>query len=216
MACHPDPIQLASLVVFRGTLLDDVYADSWAKSPGLNIDVYLQPLIDELIELWVKGVETWDEDKKEKFTLHALLLWTINDFPAYAMLSGWSTKGKFACPYCHKDTEYLWLKFGLKHCYMGHLRFLPQNHRWHKCKGSFNNMTEMRKAPVALTGPQALQQYSSFEQPKFRTASKKGSNEKKTLDGTTGGRRVYLSASLLGKLAYKAQLGCYAHREKCL
>jgi hypothetical protein len=51
----------------------------------------------------VKGVETWDEDK-EKFTLHALLLWTINDFPAYAMLSGWSTKGKIACPYCHKDT----------------------------------------------------------------------------------------------------------------
>jgi hypothetical protein len=43
----------------------------------------------------VKGVETWDEDKKEKFTLHALLLWTINDFPAYAMLSGWSTKGKY-------------------------------------------------------------------------------------------------------------------------
>jgi hypothetical protein len=69
----------------------------------MNIDVYLQPLIDELIELWVKGVETWDEDK-EKFTLHALLLWTINDFPAYAMLSGWSTKGKIACPYCHKDT----------------------------------------------------------------------------------------------------------------
>jgi hypothetical protein len=42
------------------------------KSPSMNIDVYLQPLIDELIELWVKGVETWDEDKK-KFTLHALL-----------------------------------------------------------------------------------------------------------------------------------------------
>jgi hypothetical protein len=73
------------------------------KSLGMHIDVYLQPLIDELIELWVKGVETWDEDK-EKFTLHALLLWTINDFPAYAMLSGWSTKGKIACPYCHKDT----------------------------------------------------------------------------------------------------------------
>jgi hypothetical protein len=77
-------------------------------------------------------------------------------------------------------------------------------------------MTEMRKAPVALTGPQVLQQYSSFEQPKFGTASKKGSNEKKTLGGTSGERRVYFSASLLGKFAYKAQLGCYEHREKCL
>jgi hypothetical protein len=28
------------------------------KSPGVNIDVYLQPLIDELHDLWVKGVET--------------------------------------------------------------------------------------------------------------------------------------------------------------
>jgi hypothetical protein len=73
------------------------------KSLRMNIDVYLQPLIDELIELWVTGVKAWDEDKKENFTLCALLLWTINDFPTYAMLSGWSTKGKFACPYCHKD-----------------------------------------------------------------------------------------------------------------
>ena len=85
------------------------------KSPGNNIDVYLQPLIDELKELWLDGAVTWDAKTKENFRLHAALLWTINDFPAYAMLSGWSTKGKFACPYCHKDTEYLWLKFGSKH-----------------------------------------------------------------------------------------------------
>ena len=76
------------------------------KSPGMNIDVYLQLLIDELKELWVQGVKTWDAKEKKNFTLRALLLWTINDFPAYAMLSGWSTKGKFACPYCHKDTDY--------------------------------------------------------------------------------------------------------------
>jgi hypothetical protein len=143
------------------------------KSPGMNIDVYLQPLIDEQFELWVTGVKTWDEDKKENFTLRALLLWTINDFHAYAMLSGWSTKGKFACPYFHKDTEYLWLKFGSKHCYMGHRRFLPQNHRWRRSKSSLNNLTEMREAPVPLTGDQVLQQYESFEQPKFGTTTKK-------------------------------------------
>jgi len=68
------------------------------KSPRMNIDVYLQPVIDELKELWVQGVKTWDAKEKKNFTLHALLLWTINDFPAYAMLSGWSTKGKFALP----------------------------------------------------------------------------------------------------------------------
>jgi hypothetical protein len=90
------------------------------KSPGQNIDVYLQPLIDELYDLWVNGIETWDAKEKKNFKLHAILLWTINDFPAYTMLSGWSTKGKFKCPYCHKDTEYIWLKYGSKHCYMGH------------------------------------------------------------------------------------------------
>jgi hypothetical protein len=31
------------------------------KSLGMNIDVYLRPLIAELKDLWVKGVLTWDD-----------------------------------------------------------------------------------------------------------------------------------------------------------
>jgi hypothetical protein len=143
------------------------------KSPGVNIDVYLQPLMDELHDLWVKGVETWDEKEKKNFTLHAILLWTINDFPAYAMLSGWSTKGKFACPYCHKDTDYLWLKYGSKHCYMGHRRFLPLNHKWRRNKVSFNNKAEMREAPVPLSGEQVLRDYESFQQVTFGKDTRK-------------------------------------------
>jgi hypothetical protein len=62
-------------------------------------------LIDELKMLWSKdGVETWDAKYKRNFKMHAMLLWSINDFPAYAILSGWSNKGRFACPYCHMDT----------------------------------------------------------------------------------------------------------------
>jgi hypothetical protein len=49
------------------------------KAPGNDIDVYLQPLIDELIELW-GGVEAYDASAKCKFTLKAALLWTINDY----------------------------------------------------------------------------------------------------------------------------------------
>ena len=143
------------------------------KSPGNNIDVYLEPLIDELKQLWVHGVETWDAKVKRNFTLRAVLLWTINDFPAYGMLSGWSTKGKFACPYCHKDTEYLWLKFGSKHCYLGHRRWLPSNHKWRRNNISFNNKVETRDAPVPLTGAQVLQQYESFEQVTFGKMSNK-------------------------------------------
>jgi len=50
------------------------------KSPGMNIDVYLQPLIDELKDLWEKGALTWDAKVRKIFTLRAVLLWTINDF----------------------------------------------------------------------------------------------------------------------------------------
>jgi len=171
------------------------------KSPRMDIDVYLRPLILELKELWEKGVTTWDAGTRKNFKLHALLLWTINDFPAYAMLSGWSTKGKFACPYCHKDTEYLWLKHGRKHCYMGHRCFLPPDHPWRNNKVSFNNKVETWEAPVPLTGAQVLEQFESFEQVKFgkTTTSKKGS-VMKTKDGTTGGRSVFFFSSLTGLL----------------
>jgi len=144
-----------------------------ARSPGVSIDVYLQPLIDELKVLWEEGVKAWDAKERKDFDLHAILLWTINDFPAYAMLSGWSTKGKFACPYCHTKTDYLWLKHGKKHCYMGHRRFLPIDHKWRKNKVSFNNKTEYREAPQPLTGEQVLQHYDSFDQVTFGPESRK-------------------------------------------
>ena len=36
------------------------------KTPGMNIDVYLRPLIDELKELWNTGVNCRDVKAKEK------------------------------------------------------------------------------------------------------------------------------------------------------
>nr|GEV95672.1 hypothetical protein [Tanacetum cinerariifolium] len=45
----------------------------------VNIDVYLEPLIDELKDLWA-GVDAYDALRKEDFTSRAALLWTINDF----------------------------------------------------------------------------------------------------------------------------------------
>ncbi|GJT63701.1 hypothetical protein Tco_1015181 [Tanacetum coccineum] len=37
------------------------------KQPGNDIDVYLRPLIDDMIDLWEKGVEIYDAYKKESF-----------------------------------------------------------------------------------------------------------------------------------------------------
>jgi hypothetical protein len=105
----------------------------------------------ELKELWNNGVKTRDAGTPKNFTSRAILFWKINDFPAYAMLSGWSTKGKLAFPYYHKHTDYLWLKHGKKHCYMSHHRFFPPDHPWRNNAVSFNN-NETREAAETLSG----------------------------------------------------------------
>ena len=56
------------------------------KQPGNDIDVYLKPLIEELLMMWNDGVEVWDEDKRETFTLRAMLFVTIQDLPALGSL----------------------------------------------------------------------------------------------------------------------------------
>jgi hypothetical protein len=35
----------------------------------MDIDVYLQPLINELLELWNVGVQTFDASKMENFNM---------------------------------------------------------------------------------------------------------------------------------------------------
>ena len=64
------------------------------KQPGNDIDVYLRPLVEELLLLWhEQGVQMWDEYKQEDFDLRALLFVTINDWPALSNLSGQSNMG---------------------------------------------------------------------------------------------------------------------------
>jgi hypothetical protein len=73
---------------------------SGPKQPGNNIDVYLAPLIDNLKALW-EGVDgVYDAYREDVFTLKAVLLWTINDFPTYDNLSRFTVKGYKACPIC--------------------------------------------------------------------------------------------------------------------
>ena len=68
------------------------------KKPGNDIDVYLRPLVEELLQLWNgKCVCAWDELDQEEFDLHALLFVTINDWPALSNLSGQTNKGYRTC-----------------------------------------------------------------------------------------------------------------------
>ena len=116
-------------------------------SPGIAIDVYLEPLVEELRELWDVGVQAYDASSKEVFQLRAALMWTINDFPAYADLSGWSTKGELACPSCAVETDSLYLINGHKFCYMGHRRWLDVDHHFRKESLLFDGSIDTRLAP---------------------------------------------------------------------
>ncbi|GJS05742.1 hypothetical protein Tco_0322250, partial [Tanacetum coccineum] len=78
------------------------------KSPGKDIDVYLRPLIDNLKDLWaLKGVETIYVATVQKFNIRAMVLWTINDFPARSSLSGWSGQDNQYVVSIKEDTAYL-------------------------------------------------------------------------------------------------------------
>ncbi|XP_019265558.1 PREDICTED: uncharacterized protein LOC109243116 [Nicotiana attenuata] len=132
------------------------------SSPGNDIDVYLQPLIAELKELWETGIETYDAETKQTFQMRAALLWTVSDFLALAMLSGWSTKGRLSCPTCNYDTCSLYLKHSHKMCYMGHRRFLPHDHPLRKDKKSFDGKKEHRPAPTPLSGVEVVQELLEF------------------------------------------------------
>nr|GEZ21381.1 hypothetical protein [Tanacetum cinerariifolium] len=44
---------------------------------GNDIDVFLEPLVDDLHTLFETGVDTYDASTKENFNLRAILLWTI-------------------------------------------------------------------------------------------------------------------------------------------
>ena len=66
---------------------------SGPKQPRNDIDVYLAPLIDDLKELWEVSVDAYDANRDKSFNLTVVLLWTINDFPAYGNLSGCTVKG---------------------------------------------------------------------------------------------------------------------------
>ncbi|GJX18101.1 leucine-rich repeat protein [Tanacetum coccineum] len=157
------------------------------KTPT-NIDVYLQPLIDELNDLW-GGINAYDVHRKENFTLRAALLWTINDFPAYSMLTGWSVKGYNACPICMNETSSSYLSHSRKVCYMGHRRFLPSSHQWQNDKMNFDGTRQTRKPIVPMSGLEVLHDIDcTISEPCCSIKKRK----RKNLEGKKGWKKEHI------------------------
>ncbi|KAI5324919.1 hypothetical protein L3X38_033992 [Prunus dulcis] len=95
------------------------------------------------------------------FTLRAAVMWTVNDFPAYAMVFGWSTKGYMACPVCKKDITSVW--YAEKVFYLGHRRWLPWDHEWREKDKEFDRNTERRLRPREWSGDEILEQLNHLD-----------------------------------------------------
>ena len=121
-------------------------------------------MVDELLQLWNDGVITYDASKKQNFRLRAALMWIINDFPTYGMLSRWSTAGKFACPICMNKSKAFSLKNGRKVTWFDcHRQFLPYNHVLRRNKKAFYKSRIENKDPrQRLSGEQVYEMVSSI------------------------------------------------------
>ncbi|XP_021851352.1 uncharacterized protein [Spinacia oleracea] len=133
------------------------------KTTGNDIDVYLAPLIEDLKMMWDSGIQVFDAHRNENFNLKALLYGTINDFPAYGNLAGYSVKGYEACPICEENTFSPYLNFSHKNVYPGFRKFLPIDHHYRRWKKAFNGETEEGTPPVPPSGDEILEKMQKLD-----------------------------------------------------
>ncbi|WVZ77424.1 hypothetical protein U9M48_025289 [Paspalum notatum var. saurae] len=106
------------------------------KQPEIDIDVFLEPLMEDMAKLWNDGFKMTDSLTKEDFTLRGMILTTINDYPANFSLSG-QIKGKSGCLSCLDATTSEYLDGSKKVVYTKYCRFLVEGHRYRRKQ--FNN-----------------------------------------------------------------------------
>ena len=90
--------------------------------------------------------------RKQNFVMRTALMWTINDFSVYGMLSSWSTHGKLASPYCMENNKAFTLTNESNFFYC-HRRFLPPNHKYKRnIKDFFVGRAEKDVVSLCLSG----------------------------------------------------------------
>jgi len=91
-------------------------------------------------------------------------MWTINDFPAYGMLSGWLTHGRLACPHCMEDIKAFYLKSGGKNSWFDcHRCFTPGNHEFWRKRNRFRKDTiEKDGPPPKITSDEVFRRVNSL------------------------------------------------------
>ena len=129
-------------------------------------------------------------------------IWTINDFPAYGNLSGWSTKGKLTCSTCNKETTSEWLKYSQKLCFMGHRRYLPTNHAWRTESAKFDGRVEDRIAPNELSGEEILEQLVHVAANNFGKGRGKNKRKRGVAELNWTKRSIFFLSCRIGRPAH--------------
>jgi hypothetical protein len=129
------------------------------KSPiADNIDVFMQPLVRDLLKLWtgIPAVNMSKPERERGFTLRGMLIWTVNGFPAYGLLSGQQVHGYKGCPLCGPEACAEHALLLNKMIYLGGRHYLQRDHRIRRAQAAFNNHQEWRLAPKAPTGEEVM------------------------------------------------------------
>ena len=129
------------------------------------MNVYMQPLKDELQEAWDNWFKTYDAFSKQNFIMHAWYMYLMHDLPTYALFVGWCVQGRFPFPICKGALEFCWLMAGCKYsCFDLHRPFLHPVHKFRKDKKNIiKGRVVKHSAPPALRGQLTLDQLNGLE-----------------------------------------------------
>jgi hypothetical protein len=153
------------------------------SSAASDMDVYFEPLVDDLLDMFVNGVRTYDASKGEYFQLRAAILWTITDLPGLGSVSGFVVSGEAACPDCHSLVCSVRLGNGGKSCYMAHRRFLHPDHPYRFDVDLFDGGIEVRPAPAPLSGEEILEYTKNLKTVYGKDPSRKPAKNQRRKEG---------------------------------
>jgi hypothetical protein len=129
-----------------------------------NIDVFIRPLLEELLQLW-DGVVAQDFSKppvERRFLLRGILMWVFSDYPTYGLISGVCTHGHKGCSVCGPAIDARTAKSGnkvnanrevkgKKTVYSGGRKWTHRHHPYRR-NLDFDGNVELRSPPTPMTG----------------------------------------------------------------
>ncbi|XP_028094543.1 uncharacterized protein LOC114294618 [Camellia sinensis] len=133
------PYNLSPWLVMKDLFLMMSLLIPGESQPGIDVDVDMRPLVDELNELWENGALSYDAVTGKSFQMRTALMWTIHDWPAFGDISGWRTNGHYSCYTCNDEPYFQSLKG--KTAYTNHRCYLPQNHLERRKSKAYNGVT---------------------------------------------------------------------------